>query len=268
MKKAALAVAMLGIFSTAQAATVGNTTPSASPLVDVGPTTIGGFHGPLGAPGIGVAGSGQLISLQSIEPFTQTGTVPSGSASFNQYHLPAGFPHPTPGPGATTVDMNGFKIPGIAENVYFGLATSGTSTPYQQQAWYVGDQTGYAKPSVTTTYEAVAILGTASTSGTSPIILTGEIDYNAGTDILATSGATSHLTDGSGNQLQFTSSATGSGSTFGGTSSYWVSGVQVGAGDLEAAFFSGSGTSASAVAGIAHGTSGTAYEASFGGIEK
>lgn len=267
MKKAVLAVAMLGAFSAAQATTVGNT--AGASLVDVGPTTIGGFHGPLGAPGIGVAGSGQLISLQSIEPFTYIGTVSSGSANFNQYQLPSGFVHPTPGPGTTTVDMNGFKIPGIAQNVYFGLATSGTSSPYQQQSWYVGDQTGFAKPSATTNYDAVAILGTASTSGTAPIILTGVLEYDSGTDILST--PTPLIDSGSTHELVLTSNVISTSNPFGGTSEYWVSGTQVGTGDLEGRFFSASGSSPttySAVAGIAHGTSGVAYEASFGGIEQ
>lgn len=263
MQKTLIAIAMLAAFGAAQAVTTEGFATGPN-YIEVGGATIGGFHGPLGAPAIGEYGAGARISLQSIEPFTGAGTVSSGGVAFQKFQLLAGFNHPT-APGAptepTTVAMNGVKVPQISQQVYFGLATKETATPgqYAHQAWYVGDRDGYAVPGSTTNYAAVALLGLSGTSGSGLKTLVGTVQYDQVSNIVKSTG--SHLTNGT-DTLQITSSAI-SGGAFGGSSAY-SGAAGTGTGNLNGKFF-GSGAT-SALAGVAQGTSGTAYSAAFGGI--
>ncbi|VCU69154.1 hypothetical protein PIGHUM_01214 [Pigmentiphaga humi] len=293
MKHTVIALAILAASGAAQAQTVSGSVNTGSQLVVVGGATIGGFHGPLGAPGIGAYDgdndptNDQLISLQSIEPFTRQTTldVVEGGLTFAYYQLPSGFAHPpVPGggtPPATTVDMNGVKVPNLTKNVYFGMASSGTAGvgTVEHEAWFVGDTTGRVLPAAATNYATVALLGlTGATTndGTSLDVLQGTLSLGTPTGGAAsTASLTGTLSKSATSQyLDINAVATLSGAgagTFAGNATYYVTTPVAANGTTSGQFFGNAssttpGTDGSALAGVASGSYlGTDYVASFGG---
>lgn len=276
MRKTLIATAaLLAAVGAAQAdPAVGDTTNNA--VYQAGPTTFpnGHFHGPNGAPGVGFAGSGgYIISLQSIDPYTGNGSVPSSGHTFYKYQLP-GYTHSGPG-GTINATFNWARVPGatsqasasdpvIDRRVYFGLITdtSGTVTP-THAAFYTGDPTDRVVPTATTNYAAVAFLATPTTSASAPVVLTGNLQYNTTSGTLNSANASTGV-DAALQQVSGTSTlqinTTVSGAAFTGYSSY-NGGVTAGSSVSGQFFGSGAG---SAVAGMA---SGSGYVASFGGIK-
>ncbi|WP_133490497.1 MULTISPECIES: hypothetical protein [Alcanivorax] len=266
MKKAVLMTALMVAVTGAQAVTLQSGTAGPD-IVDVGGATIGGFHGPLGAPAIGVHDSGELISLQSIESFTFHDYVTSEGVDFAHHQLAPGFIHTNPQPGeeALGIGMDGIKIPDVGKDVYFGLASVEGTSANQHQAWYVGDQDGFVLPTSSTDYAAVALLALPTTSVNSPEILTGELTLN----VSGTSSLSGTLTNGSGaTQNNLLIQATGN-DAFSGTSTYYVGtgSAPSSNGSVTGHFFGNGSTGNSALAGVAEGNS-VDYVASFGGVQK
>lgn len=279
MRKTLIATAVLLAAAAAQAQSpaVGSTTNNA--VYQAGATTFpdGHFHGPNGAPGVGFAGAGgYIISLQSIDPYTGNGTVsvPGTTVVFNRYQL-LGYTHAGPG-GTITANFNWARVAGaksqasaadpiVDRRVYFGLVTDTVGTTPVHDAFYTGDPTDRVVPTVTTNYAAVAFLAVPTTSASAPEVLTGNLRYDTAAGTLktaTTAGAASTLTNGS---YSLGIDTAVSGATFSGTSSFSGPGAASGSGNASGQFF-GSGNG-SAVAGIAKGSSGAAYVASFGGIK-
>ena len=267
MRTAALAIALLATYSTSHAAPSDYTVVGASsgnPVV-VGPATFGDthFHGPEGAPGLGSTGSSNRISLESItlDPpgyfgFStyQDSTTLSGH-EFRRYQV-TGFVNDPNHPTVSTT-LNWYKVPtnnGI--QAYYGTWTRPAtgSTSQQNQAWFVGDKTGTAVPTVNTTYVATGIVNTSSTTASSPILVSGTLGLDHG---FAPANLYGTLSDGTNN---LTVDVDISGTAFSGTSSF-----NSATGTASGEFFS-SGTNSS-IAGIAVGTGGS-YHAAFGGIKQ
>lgn len=261
MKKTLVAAAMLALIGAAQAQTYnaqGGTTDDT--IIKTGGATVS-YHGPIGAPGIALDGT-NTISLQSIDAFSyKDSATTSGGVAFRRYQL-LGYSHAGPG-GTVSTDLNWFKVPAISQGVYFGLATN-PGTPNQSAAFYVGDKTGYSVPTSTTNYAATGLLAVASTTGTTPIVLQGALQYDAVNGKVVTTGTgLTGTPQGGGSSYTLSIDTTVSGGSFSGNST--LSGAASGTGSASGQFF-GSGTT-SAVAGVAKGTSGAAYSAAFGGIK-
>lgn len=188
MKKAIIASALLAVFGAASAfdASGGATNES---IVIVGGSTLSGFHGPVGAPGIGFIGADEqpqfVISLSSISlPMLEV-----SSSEIGRYYLP-GYPHAEPGeePGPTiNTAFNWAQVPTGAEEIYFGLATNDANATHAgTAAFYVGDREGYQAPANGTSYAVSGLLASSdSTSGASPVELTGALSLNADNSALS-----------------------------------------------------------------------------------
>lgn len=264
MKKSVLAAAILCVAGSAQAYTVVHDTVGAS-HVDLGATNIGGFHGPIGAPGIAVSGSGSFISLQSIAGFTYVTTKTVNSSDFSYHQLPPGFIHTNPAPGETAlgIGLDGLKVLGIPKEVYFGIAstTTGTSGVYSHQAWYVGDKDTYSAPAASTVYDAIALVSTSSDAVNAPQFLEGTLTVNGSLQLAGV------LTDGTATLDLKASSA---GDNFSGNAEYYVGATAPGNnGTYSGQYFGDASSGEGALAGVASGTyGGDSYVAAFGGKQQ
>lgn len=270
MKRIAIAAALLAAFGAAQAQSEGSTTNNAKYRAGGSTFPTGHFHGPFGAPGIGFAGaSGYVISLQSIDSFSYKGSDTVSGNAFRRYQL-LGYSHSDPANGNITANFNWYKVPAISQQVYFGLVTDTVPATPVHDAFYVGDRTGYAVPTVNTSYAAAGLLAVPATSASDPVKLAGTLSLTAAGAPSLLSGSLSGSNTAtpavvhtlSVSATNFTTIVGG----FTGTSTYSRTGGGSGAGSAEGKFF-GSGAT-SALAGIAKGGSGAnAYVASFGGIK-
>ena len=249
MRKTLIAAAMLATFGVTQAQTtevIGGTTNAG--IINWGISNVGpaGPHKP-DYPGISVV-PGEIIDLDGISmSFLQKGTV----AGYNRYYLP-GYTHTDPNGGIITTNINWARVPTVGEDVFFGLASTGSTNTHA--AFYVGDRTSYAVPVSNTSYSVGGLLATPGTNAATPVVLTGTLN-------LAVSGANASLS-GSLGSLEINPSVANNvniaNGTFDGISTYGGS-----TGTTSGHFYgSGVGAGNSAVAGIA---SGTGYVASFGG---
>ena len=259
MKKTFIATALFAAFGIAQAAPIiGDSTswtivqPGES-IVNAGPHTSG-------KPGIGLDGSyTDTIDFAGINAFTYKATItPATGVSFTRHQL-LGYTHSSAG-GTITKHINWVKV---NNDVYFGLASIPGTPNSQHAAFYVGERAGYAMPTTTTNYAAAGLLALPGTLASSPIILTGVLQYDVGA---ATLNTTTPLTDGA-YTLAISSNVNAGAGTFGGASggTSTLSGSASGTGSVSGHFY-GSGAT-SAVAGMAASTSGANYVASFGGIK-
>lgn len=266
MKKSVLAAAILCVAGSAQAYTVVHDTVGAS-HVDLGATNIGGFHGPIGAPGIAVSGSGSFISLQSIAGFTYVGDKSVGSSDFSYHQLPPGFIHTNPAPGETAlgIGLDGLKVLGIPQEVYFGIAstTTGTSGVYSHQAWYVGDKDTYSAPAASTVYDAIALVSTSSDAVNAPQFLEGTLTVNGS---LQLAGLLTNSLTTAGLIL----SASTAGDNFTGNAEYYIGSSSLSSnGTYSGQYFGDASSGEGALAGVASGTyGGDSYVAAFGGKQQ
>lgn len=262
MRKSLIAVALLAAFGAAQAEIAGDSTDWG--IVQPGESVVNGGPHTAGHPGIGVDGSGNdVIDLAGIGPFSYKDSLTTSSGiAFDRFYFP-GYTHSDPDGGIISTNLNWFQVPTGSQEVYFGIATNPGSS-HQHAGFYVGDKTGTVVPTATTNYAAVGYLATPDLDSSSLIVLTGDLQYSSGT----VKSIGNHL-QGNGYTLEVgnitpgvllndvsnlgTSSVTNPNTGFSGTGKA--------AGDL---FGSGNG---SAVAGVAKGTDGDAYVASFGGIK-
>jgi len=279
MKQTLIALAILAVSGAAQAQTYEVVSDKAGVvnLVNLGPTTVGGFHGPIGAPGIAAAGTSDYISLQSIESFTHVSALDQTLAGtstnwvFTYHQLAPGFIHTEPeheGEEPLAVGLDGIKIPGLAKSVYFGIASADSATPglVDHQAWYVGDKKDRVLPSSSTDYVGVALVATPSTAVNAPSVLPGQLTVSSGATSIS-----GQFTAGSGTGKQTLEIAATGGAAFSGTAKYYVGTTAPGAtnGTSQGQFFGDAAANASALAGVASGTYlGTGYVASFGARQK
>lgn len=258
MKQMFVGMALLAAFGTAHAYdSVGDTTDNSSYL-RVGPTTSTGFHGPAGAPGVGLGhGESWYISLQSISipGFTLKETV----NGVGRYQL-LGYAH-TPEQSVDPIDVN-FNWGKVnttgtgAKQVYFGLTTDKNTT--ETIAFYVGDKENRAVPNTDTNYAVLALVVPNGADGTNPQVLSGSLKFD---QLAQTLNSVGDLTDGS-NNLAIATSVTGT--NFSGTGIYSNASTAATAGVASGQFFGGGANSgSSAVAGIVDGSN--VFQAAFGG---
>ncbi|MGO3742281.1 hypothetical protein [Kerstersia sp.] len=269
MKKISVAIALLAAMGAANAYdSVGGVTDNDT-FLRVGPATSTGFHGPEGAPGIGLGGQENwIISLQSISlpyPGISAGQV-NGFARYqlvDYAHAPVD-PN-NPDPQTENYNFNWLQVPtanasaATALKVFFGAVTQKSNN--HTQAFYVGDRNGFAMPTGATTYDAAGLLVPSGTDGSSPITLSGTLNLDAAVKVL-----TGSLADTSANHTLAinaggaTNVQSGPG-TFNGDATY--NGVDY-TNSVDGHFY-GSGNDSS-LAGTVNG--GNDFQAAIGGIKK
>lgn len=259
LKQVFVGISLATAVGAVHAQSIGSVT-SNDTFLRAGATTSTGFHGPVGAPGIGLgAGETWVISLQSISlPFTKQDTF----NGFTRYQL-KDYTHssPEPTPDTKNYNFNWVQVPTASNGalkVYFGLVTKKDTTNVTQ-AFETGDRTGFAAPAGGTVYNAAGLLvasagGTAD--GSSPVKLTGTLNLNGAQTVLSGSlvdAAAAHTLAINANNVNATAGTFDGNSTYNGTSyNNSVNG-----------HFYGAGTN-SALAGTVNG--GSTFQAAFGGI--
>lgn len=256
LKQVFVGISLATAVGAVHAQSIGSVT-SNDTFLRAGATTSTGFHGPVGAPGIGLGKDETwVISLQSISlPFTKYGTI----NDFTHYQL-QDYTHddPDPIPETKNYNFNWVQVPTASNGalkVYFGLVTKKDTTNVTQ-AFETGDRTGFAAPTGGTSYKAAGLLVAGAADGSTPIALEGTLNLNGAATALSGSlvdTAAAHTLAINANNVNATAGTFDGNSTYNGTSyNNSVNG-----------HFYGAGTN-SALAGTVNG--GSTFQAAFGGI--
>ncbi|MCH4270373.1 hypothetical protein [Kerstersia gyiorum] len=256
LKQVFVGISLATAVGAVHAQSIGSVT-SNDTFLRAGATTSTGFHGPVGAPGIGLgAGETWVISLQSISlPFTKQDTF----NGFTRYQL-KDYSHATtdPLPETKNYNFNWVQVPTASNGalkVYFGLVTKKDTTNVTQ-AFETGDRTGFAAPAGGTSYNAAGLLVVGAVDGSSPTKLTGTLNLNGAATALSGSlvdAAAAHTLAINANNVNASAGTlAGTASYNGGPSTHAVNGHFYGAG------------ANSALAGTVNG--GSTFQAAFGGI--